>query len=272
MAAATPGARSFRQKTMIRSRSSQTFEAVHRWLESPLGQALQQQEARMVEEAFDGIFGEHCLQLGLWGGPRAFLKFPRIPRCASVADPENVVGDDRPHALGQLHQLPVASDSIDAVILPHTLEFSDRPHAILREVQRILRSDGHVVILGFKPGGLWGLRRLVPGAGLPPAAEHLISDRQLCDWLQLLDLRIDRSVRYFFRWPYSGNRGLGSPEWDLRGRRWWPELAACYMLKAQKRVLTLTPVRKPWLSRPKAVGGLVNPTTRVTHIHFDHKS
>jgi SAM-dependent methyltransferase len=272
MAAATPGARSFRQKTMIRSRSSQTFEAVHRWLESPLGQALQQQEARMVEEAFDGIFGEHCLQLGLWGEPRAFLKFPRIPRCASVADPDNVVGDDRPHALGQLHQLPVASDSIDAVILPHTLEFSDRPHAILREVQRILRSDGHVVILGFKPGGLWGLRRLVPGAGLPPAAEHLISDRQLCDWLQLLDLRIDRSVRYFFRWPYSGNRGLGSPEWDLRGRRWWPELAACYMLKAQKRVLTLTPVRKPWLSRPKAVGGLVNPTTRVTHIHFDHKS
>jgi SAM-dependent methyltransferase len=245
---------------------------VHRWLESPLGQALQQQEARMVEEAFDGIFGEHCLQLGLWGGPRAFLKFPRIPRCASVADPDNVIGDDRPHALGQLHQLPVASDSIDAVILPHTLEFSDRPHAILREVQRILRSDGHVVILGFKPGGLWGLRRLVPGAGLPPAAEHLISDRQLCDWLQLLDLRIDRSVRYFFRWPYSGNRGLGSPEWDLRGRRWWPELAACYMLKAQKRVLTLTPVRKPWLSRPKAVGGLVNPTTRVTHIHFDHKS
>jgi hypothetical protein len=126
-----------------------------------------------------------------------------------------------------------------------------------------------VVILGFKPGGLWGLRRLVPGAGLPPAAERLISDRQLSDWLQLLDLRIHRTVRYFFRWPFSGNRGLSSPVWDRRGRRWWPELAACYMLKAQKRVLTLTPVRKPWLSRPKAVGGLVNPTTRVTHIHFD---
>ena len=254
---------------MIPSRSSQSFEAVHRWLGSPLGQALQQLEARIVEEAFDGIFGEHCLQLGLWGDARAFLKYPRIRCCASLADPDSVSGEERPNLHGQLHLLPIASDSIDAVILPHTLEFSDRPHAIIREVHRILRSDGHVVILGFKPGGLWGLRRLVPGAGLPPAAESLISDRQLSDWLQLLDLRIHRTVRYFFRWPFSGNRGLSLPVWDRRGRRWWPELAACYMLKAQKRVLTLTPVRKPWLARPKAVGGLVNPTTRVTHINFD---
>jgi SAM-dependent methyltransferase len=257
---------------MIQSRSSQSFEAVQRWLDSPLGQALQQQEARIVEEAFDGIFGEHCIQLGLWGEPRAFLKYPRIQRCASLADPDVVAGEMRPGVYGQLHLLPIASDSIDAVILPHTLEFSDRPHAIIREVHRILRSDGHVVILGFKPGGLWGLRRLVPGAGLPPAAERLISDRQLADWLQLLDLRIHHTVRYFFRWPFSGNRGLSSPVWDRRGRRWWPELAACYMIKAQKRVLTLTPVRKPWLKRPQAVGGLVNPTTRVTHVNFDRKS
>jgi len=254
---------------MIPTRSSQSFDAVHRWLGSPLGQALQQLEARIVEEAFDGIFGEHCLQLGLWGDARAFLKYPRIQRCASLADPDNVIGGERPNVYGQLHLLPIASDSVDAVILPHTLEFSDRPQAIIREVHRILRSDGHVVILGFKPGGLWGLRRLVPGAGLPPAAERLISDRQLSDWLQLLDLRIHQPVRYFFRWPFSGSRGLSSHVWDRRGRRWWPELAACYMLKAQKRVLTLTPVRKPWLARPKAVGGLVNPTTRVTHINFD---
>ena len=256
----------------MQGESRHTVIPVQRWLRSPLGQALLQQEARIVEEAFDGIFGEQCLQLGFWGEPRAFLRFTRTQRCASVADPASLTGDERPDILGQLHRLPVATDSIDAVILPHTLEFSDRPHAILREVQRVLRSDGHVVILGFKPGGVWGLRRLVPGVGLPPAVESLISERRLTDWLQLLDMRIHRQLRYFFRWPFSGNRGLSSPVWDRRGRRWWPELAACYMLKAQKRVLTLTPVRKPWLKRPQAVGGLVNPTTRVTHVNFDRKS
>jgi SAM-dependent methyltransferase len=243
--------------------------AIAQWLATELGQALQQMEARVVELALDGVFGEECLQLGLWGEPRSFLKFARTQRCASIAPPDNREGV--PGVFGELHQLPVASDSIDAIILPHTLEFSDRPHAILREVHRVLRSDGHLIVLGFKPGGLWGLRRLVPGAGLPPAVDTLISDRRMTDWLELLDMRIQSRERYFFRWPLSGNRGSGSPVWERRGQRWWPELAACYMLKAQKRVLTLTPVRKPWRTQPKAVGGLVEPTSRVTRIHFDRK-
>lgn len=256
---------------MVPSKSRQSIEALRRWLETPLGASLQQLEARVLEQALDGVFGEECLQLGLWGEPRAFLKFARTQRSASIAAPDHVAGVHAPTILGDLHRLPIASDTIDVVILPHTLEFSDRPHAILREVQRILRSDGHVIALGFKPGGLWGLRRLIPGAGLPPAVENYLSDRRMSDWLQLLDMRIQQSERYFFRWPVSGNRGGGSTDWERRGRRWWPELAACYMLKAQKRVVTLTPVRKPWLARPKVVGGLIEPTSRVTHIHCDPK-
>ncbi len=257
---------------MLQSRSSQAFAAVARWLQSPLGAALLQCEARVVEEALDGVFGEQCLQLGVWGEPRGFVRFARTQRCSVIAHPDNVAGEGAPDAWGQLHCLPVATDSIDVVVLPHTLEFSDRPHAILREVQRVLRSDGHVVILGFKPGGIWGLRRLVPGTGLPPGVENLISERRLSDWLQLLDMRIHRQHRYFFRWPVSGNRRLQSPEWERRGERWWPELAACYMLTAQKRLLTLTPVRKPWLARPKVVGSLVKPTTRVIRVRFGKDS
>ena len=75
------------------------------------------------------------------------------------------------------------------------------------------------MILGFKTGGLWGLRRLIPGAGLPPGADHSISDRRLRDWLQLLDLRIHGVTRYFFRWPLPGNRGASSPNWERRGQR-----------------------------------------------------
>jgi hypothetical protein len=33
------------------------------WLETSLGRALLQQEVRVVEEALDGVFGEHC-QIG----------------------------------------------------------------------------------------------------------------------------------------------------------------------------------------------------------------
>jgi SAM-dependent methyltransferase len=240
---------------------------LQQWLSTALGEALLQREARVVEEALDGIFGEHCVQLGLWGDNRTFLRFTRTQRCALIAE----TADGEPSAIAEMHRLPVESDSLDAVLLPHTLDFSDRPHAILREVDRVLRSDGHLVILGFKPGGLWGLRRLVPGAGMPPGADQLISDRRLRDWLQLLDMRIQSSARYFFHWPLPGNKARASSIWERRGQAWWPELAACYMLTAQKRVSTLTPVRPLWRRQPKVVAGLAEPSTRVSRIRFDQR-
>ena len=238
------------------------------WLQTPLGEALLQQESRVIEEALDGIFGEHCLQLGSWGHGRTFLRFTRTQRCCLIA--EDATGE--PSASADFHRLPVESDSIDAVLLPHTLDYSDRPHAILREVDRVLRKNGHLIILGFKPVGLWGLRRLIPGAAMPPGADHLISDRRLRDWLQLLDMRIQGSLYYFFRWPLPGNKARGSAKWERRGQTWWPELAACYMLTAQKRVGTLTPVRSLWRRQPKVVAGLAEPSTRVSRIRFDQNS
>ena len=241
----------------------QTAEA---WLDTALGSALLAQEARMVGEAFDGIFGEYCLQVGSWGEPNTFLKAARTQRSCLIGRKEEA---ETASAFGLPDRLPVETHSIDAVLLPHTLDYSDRPHAVLREVDRVLRSDGHLLILGFRPGGLWGLRRLIPGAGMPPGAEQFVSDRRLRDWLKLLDMRIHGLTAYFFRWPLPGSRSPSSPLWERRGRRFWPELSACYMISAQKRVNTLTPVRPSWRSnKRKVVAGLAEPSTRVSRIRF----
>ena len=76
--------------TEIRSEPGAPFAAVRQWLETPFGQALLAQEARVVEEACDGIFGEQCLQLGVWGEPNTFLRFARTQRSACIADWPNV--------------------------------------------------------------------------------------------------------------------------------------------------------------------------------------
>lgn len=243
--------------------------SAHQWLTTALGQALLAEESRIAEEAFDGIFGEYCLQLGLWGEARTFLRHTRTQRSSLI---DASAPGDGVSAVGQLHRLPVASNSIDCVLLPHTLDYTDRPHEILREVDRVLTAHGHLVIFGFKPGGLWGIRRLIPGAGLPPDAGHLVSDRQLKDWLKLLDFRVHGNLRYFFHWPLPSMRGGTSSRWEQRGRRFWPELAACYMLTAQKRVSVLTPVRPLWRRQPQVVAGLVEPTSRVSRIRFDDNS
>ncbi len=270
----------FAKRGRILERTTHTPRSAQDWLSTKLGKALLQQESRIVEEAFDGIFGEECLQLGLWGEANTFLRHARTQRSALID--EGVVhtvgaalpvgAAKNPSMIGQLHRLPVATDSIDSILLPHTLDYSDRPHAVLREVHRVLRSDGHLVIAGFKTGGLWGVRRLIPGAGLPPDVENLLPERRLRDWLQLLDLRIHGITHFFFRWPMPGIRGASSAKWEQRGQRWWPEFAACYMLTAQKRVSTLTPVRSPWLRQSKVVAGLAGNTNKVARIRFDQKS
>lgn len=260
-------------------------DAVRHWLATPFGDALLQRESRVVEEALDGIFGEQCLQLGQWGEANLFLRHARTQRTAllDVGAPHGREASrpaearqsrpwGAPAVVGQFHRLPVQDDSIDCVVLPHVLDYSDRPHAILREVDRVLTAHGHVVILGFKTGGLWGVRRLIPGAGLPPEAQHLVPERRLRDWLQLLDMRIQSNVRYFFRWPLPIIRGASSAKWETLGQRWWPELAACYMLTAQKRVSPLTPVKPLWRREPQVVAGLAGTTNRVSRIKFDPKS
>jgi len=66
-----------------------------------------------------------------------------------------------------------------------------------------------------------------------------------------------------------------SKKWEQRGQRWWPELSACYMLTAQKRISTLTPVRPLWRTKPKVVAGLAEPSTRtspLSRIRFDQDS
>ena len=307
-------------------RSTHFPPAVQEWLETPLGGALLAAESRIVEEAFDGIFGEQCLQLGLWGEAQTFLKHSRTQRkclidegvgaavgaassrdrgkmplphdaatasspvgAASAATASSPVGaasaatapspvgaassrdqqDTGPSVIGQFHRLPIDNNSVDCVLLPHVLDYSDRPHAILREVDRVLTAHGHLAILGFKPGGFWGLRRLIRGAELPPGGDHLVPERRLGDWLQLLDMHIHGITRYFFRWPLTGIKSGGSRKWEQRGQRFWPEFAACYMLTAQKRVSTLTPVRPVWRKKTKVVAGLAEPSNRVSRIHFD---
>ena len=55
-------------------------EAASAWLAQPLGRSLLAREARLVEDAFEGIFGEQSLQVGAWGPPETFLRSARTQR------------------------------------------------------------------------------------------------------------------------------------------------------------------------------------------------
>jgi len=244
------------------------------WLASGAGRRLLREESSQVALALDSIFGDQFVQIGHWGPPGLFLRHARTRRSALVA-PVPGPGVDLVCAADCL---AIANDSVDAVLLPHILESTEYPHVLLREVDRILRPDGHIIALGFNPVGLWGLRRLLSRGRFPPGLAHVISEHRLRDWLQLLSFSAAPATFCHFAAPL-----LGSRDRPARPRREPPSrrlralsyqfmkklrhqrlFAACYLVVARKEVLRLTPIRPRFGHRRKLVGGLVNPTTRST--------
>ena len=56
--------------------------------------------------------------------------------------------------------LPVSPYSVQTIVLPHVLEFSKDPYQVLREAEMTLAPQGYMVLVGFNPLSLLGLRRL----------------------------------------------------------------------------------------------------------------
>jgi SAM-dependent methyltransferase len=230
------------------------------WLGTPLGRRCVANEQRLIRHALERVFGEQFLQIGSWGARNSFLRYARTQRRALVDWRDDTASD----FVCDPEQLAVVSDSVDAVLLPHTLERTASPHALLREVDRVLRADGHLIVLSFAPGGLWGLRHLLSSRGFPDGRERTIREGRLRDWLELLGFDVPAATRYCHTLPierFKQLRILPREEW---AQRWLPVFSGGYMVRAQKRVQPLTPVRM-WRRQPRlrVVGGLVEPTTRA---------
>ena len=132
-----------------------------------------------LDAAVVDLFGFHALQLGL---PELdALRANRMPHrwvaVETAAPPSGATPVDAakvPRAAVALHcdfdACRSTASSLDLVVLPHALELARDPHLALREVERVLVPEGRVVIIGFNPASLWGLRqrlgRLRRGLGL----------------------------------------------------------------------------------------------------------
>ena len=74
-----------------------------------------------------------------------------------------------------LLDLPFEAQSVDLIVMPHTLEFTSDPHRLLREAERVLMPEGQLIILGFNSLSLWGARQSLgkmTGRPFVPAARR----------------------------------------------------------------------------------------------------
>src|SRR5690606_27793873 len=136
---------------------TENLQSLTEWFATPPGQYLLAWEQDRLDLAVADVFGFNAVQLGL---PQlAALRANRMPH-RWLALHEEVAGDGVTAALVTgAAALPLPASCLDLVVPPHTLEFSADPHHVLREVERVLVPEGRVVICGFNPASLWGLRQ-----------------------------------------------------------------------------------------------------------------
>jgi SAM-dependent methyltransferase len=226
------------------------------WYRRRLGRWLIDFERAQLEEVLSNLFGYYLVQVGSTMDDY-LLGASRIRNQIIIDDawPINCPNDDDARVLGMYSCadiLPLQNDSIDVVMLPHTLEFEPSPHQVLREVERVLVSEGHVVILGFNPWSLWGGRRLIGRwrRQAPPWHGSFRSAMRIKDWLALLGFDVVLTRYCFFRPPMQHQGIMSRLTWLERiGARWWPYLGGVYIIVAKKQVVRLIPIRPRWRPR-----------------------
>jgi SAM-dependent methyltransferase len=220
------------------------------WFHTPLGQYLLEQERAYLDELTPDIFGFHAVQLGM--SETDLLRENRITHKMRVANTGAV--DLR----ADCHDLPLATQSIDLVVLAHVLEFTDEPHAVLREVDRVMMPEGRLVIVGFNPWSLWGLRSALGFSRHQfPWNGRFLSLLRVKDWLALLGFDVSAGRLIAYAPPFDSERwrrrfGFMEPAGD----RWWAVGGAVYMLEAIKRVRgtrIITPAWQEKAAREKAL-------------------
>ncbi|HFE37123.1 MAG TPA: methyltransferase domain-containing protein [Gammaproteobacteria bacterium] len=219
------------------------------WYKTPAGQALYQQEKQALEEVLPNLFGYNILQLSSHTAHDYLDK--SLIRHQIIADYDSQGVDSRINVAINAHQLPIACDSTDVVLMPHTLDVDMNPHLVLREADRILVPEGRVVVLGFNPWSSWGGRHLCNlWHGVPPYSLRFISPARLKDWLVLLGFEIESVSMFFFRPPISRPVFMEKFKFmDKWGEKFWPAFGADYLVVAKKQVSTLTPIKPRWLLR-----------------------
>lgn len=203
---------------------------------SALGQTVQRLLRTRLRRIWPNVRGEKVVALG-YGPPliRPFLEeagalaammpaqqgvayWPREgPNISCLADTDN---------------LPLADGSIDRGILIHMLEGTADVHALLREVWRVLKSGGRILMVVPNRRGFWAHSDRTPfGTGQPYSAF------QIKDTLRDHGFLVDRTFRALYMPPSQSRLILSLADaFERYGEKLFPGFGGLLMLEAGKQI------------------------------------
>jgi SAM-dependent methyltransferase len=215
---------------------------LNEWFASEQADYVLKREQDYFDHTVSDIFGFNAMQMGL--PEHDFLGSSRMPlRFTAGNQASNIV---------RLccDELPFDSGSLDLVLLPHVLEFAESPHRIIREVERVLRPEGSLIISGFNPYSLWGMRRALGRKQGYPWRGKFIGLPRLKDWLALLGFEVAGGRFAAYAPPLHQAKWLERFAFlEKAGDRWWAVSGGVYFLHAIKRVAGMRLIEPKWKRR-----------------------
>jgi SAM-dependent methyltransferase len=224
------------------------------WEQLPVGQELKQLIQNSVAESSRRFFGYHLVKVGCLSGEIA------LPSCTikhivhlvhSNCIPENGASNNS-IVVADTHELPFVENSVDAFLLAHELDFSRDPHQILREVDRCLIANGHVIVVGFNPFSLAGIFRWLPLKSNKLMREaRFFSSMRIIDWLHLLGFEVIQQHQLVFSSLLLKRKHPIFATIEKLCCRYLPLFSSVYVIVAKKRVIPLSLIKPKWKASPK---------------------
>lgn len=245
--------------------SSTRRRGINEWFAQMPGTLVLDSEIAVLRRTLPDLFGYYLVQVGRLGNVD-MIGASRVLNRMIVDIEGSAIESNYTTVRGTAQALPIDSDAVDVVVLPHVLEFEETPHEALREVQRILVPEGHVVITGFNPWSFMGVwRNILHRSRGAPWSGNFLGLNRIKDWLALLGFDVIGVHRLFFRPPFKNRRMMERLRLLERVAGEFASTfgAGVYVLVAKKRVSTLTPIKPKWSTRRRLVSvGIVEPTAR----------
>jgi SAM-dependent methyltransferase len=148
--------------------------------------------------------------------------------------------------------LPFPDASFDCILIVHGLELAEATRPFLRELWRVLTSDGRLMVVVPNRTGLWAHMENSPfGHGQP------FSRGQLERLLEASLFKVEFSDGALYMPPIGRRSARTAAGWDRLGKRFWPRLGGVYLMEATKSLYALPPL-KPARARHRLIPAMAN--------------
>ena len=225
------------------------------WYQTPRGKLLKELEADYLQKSITVSCQQIILQIGGLGWESEFIDCTLYKKY-TVLDAKSLGCDIAIKIQAKAYCLPVQSESIDMIIVPHMLEFDTHRFQTMREIERVLKPEGLVVILNFNPWSFWVRYQFLWDKKMADSwGGHFLSRARVLDWLKLLNFEVIMSSEFNLD-SISSKQG----KFIRYGHSFFFTAYAVKAIKRRYNIIPLSPVKntKPQLALINSLNSLAH--------------